>query len=172
MRGSEMTEHVRELIAVLQAETGVYRELLAAAVREREEVRMSRTAAIRNLAADSEGLLRRLQPMEERRCRLVEELARACACRPEEVTVSRIAAAAPEGQRAQLLRCRDELVAVTERFRLENRRTALLLDHAGALLHASYRVLRGLAARCGPVYQRGGRVQGSRLHGKLVCNDI
>jgi hypothetical protein len=33
-------------------------------------------------------------------------------------------------------------------------------------------VLRGMAARCGPVYRRGGRVQGARLHGKLVCNDI
>jgi flagellar biosynthesis/type III secretory pathway chaperone len=163
---SEMMDHVRELVTVLQAETTVYRDLLAAAIREREDVRMSRAEAVRN------DLLDRLQSLEARRCRLVETLAAACACRPEEVTVSRLAARLPDGLRAQLVRCRDELVGVTERFRLENRRTALLLEHAGELLQSSYRVLKGLAARCGPVYRRGGQVQGARLHGKLVCSDI
>lgn len=169
---SEMMDHVRELVTVLQAETTVYRDLLAAAIREREDVRMSRAEAVRSAAAEREDLLDRLQSLEARRCRLVETLAAACACRPEEVTVSRLAARLPDGLRAQLVRCRDELVGVTERFRLENRRTALLLEHAGELLQSSYRVLKGLAARCGPVYRRGGQVQGARLHGKLVCSDI
>jgi flagellar biosynthesis/type III secretory pathway chaperone len=169
---SEMMDHVRELVTVLQAETTVYQDLLAAAIREREDVRMSRAEAVRSVAAEREDLFDRLQSLEARRCRLVETLAAACACRPEEVTVSRLAARLPDGLRAQLVRCRDELVEVTERFRLENRRTALLLEHAGELLQSSYRVLKGLAARCGPVYRRGGQVQGARLHGKLVCSDI
>jgi flagellar biosynthesis/type III secretory pathway chaperone len=172
MQISEMMDHVRELMTVLQAETAVYRGLLAVAIREREDVRRSRAEAIRSAAADRQGLLDRLQSLETRRCRVVETLAVAWACRPEEVTVSRLAARLPDGLRANLVRCRDELVGVTERFRLENRRTALLLEHAGELLQSSYRVLKGLAARCGPVYRRGGQVQGARLHGKLVCSDI
>jgi flagellar biosynthesis/type III secretory pathway chaperone len=103
---------------------------------------------------------------------MVEALAPACGCRPDEVTVSRLAVRVPGGLRAQLLSCRDDLIEIAERLRVENRRTALLLEHAGELLQASYRVLRGMAARCGPVYRRGGQVQGARLHGKLVCNDI
>lgn len=172
MQKFETTERVRELLAVLKAETGVYRDLLSVAVREREAVRTTRQASVRGLASDREALLRSLQELEQRRCRLVDAVATACACRPEEVTVSRLARQAPEALRNQLLNCRDQLVEVTERVRLENRRTALLLEHAGELLQSSYRVLRGMAARCGPVYRRGGQVQGVRLHGKLVCNDI
>jgi flagellar biosynthesis/type III secretory pathway chaperone len=172
MQVVEMTKRVREMVAVLREQTGVYRELLTVAVREREAVRRGGEESIRGLCTERERLKRRLQPLEERRLRIVQALAPECACRPEEVTVSRIAAGTSAELRAQLLRCRDELVEITERLRVENRRTALLLEHAGELLQASYRVLRGMAARCGPVYRRGGQVQGARLHGKLVCNDI
>ena len=167
-----MTKRVREMAAVLREQTGVYRELLTVTVREREAVRRGGQEAIRGLSTEGERLQRRLQPLEERRLRIIRALAPECACRPEEVTVSRIAAGTSAELRAQLLSCRDELVGIAERLRVENRRTALMLEHAGELLQASYRVLRGMAARCGPIYHRGGRVQGTRLQGKLVCNDI
>ena len=172
MQEIEITQRVRELAAVLKAETGVYRELLSTCVREREAARMAREESIRGLSAERERLMRTLLPLEQRRSRMVEALAPACGCRPDEVTVSRLAVRVPAGLRAQLLSCRDDLIEIAERLHVENRRTALLLEHAGELLQASYRVLRGMAARCGPVYRRGGQVQGARLHGKLVCNDI
>lgn len=172
MQVAGMTEELRELMALLQDEAEVYRALLAAVLREREALGRSQAEVIRSVGTEKQGLLQRLQSLEDRRRQMVETLAHACGCRPEEVTVSRVATRAPAALRGELLRCRDALLEITDRFRVENRRTELLLTHAGELLHSSYRVLKGLAARCGPVYQRGGRLQGTRLHGKLVCNNV
>jgi len=172
MQGTGMTENVRELVTLLDDEAEVYRALLAVVVREREALRRAQVEPVRDLQTEKERLLGRLRTLEDRRGRLVDILAQACGCRPEDLTVTRVAGRAPAGQRSELLRCRDALVEATERFRQENRRTALLLKHAGELLQSSYRVLKGLAARCGPVYQRGGRLQGTRLQGKLVCSNV
>jgi flagellar biosynthesis/type III secretory pathway chaperone len=165
-------DHVRELIAILRDLTGVYNGLLAAVVREREGLRRPRATTHRSAAAEKDTLRRRLQGLEDRRREQVEALARTCGCPAEEVTVTRLAALVPAAVRTELLRRRSELVEVTQRFRSENRRTELLLRHAGELLQSSYQVLKGLAARGGPVYHRRGELEGTRLHGKLVCSDI
>jgi len=89
---------------------------------------------------------------------------------PAEMTLSRLAQAAPTVYREALTGCRAELSDLLERLRAENRRSEALCRHTSELLQASYGVIRGLAN--GPVYQREGRMQGARLNGKLLCSEI
>lgn len=172
MHAAETKEHLRELVTVLRAEVDVYRGLIAAVVRTRETLRQPRSGSDPIRTEQQDGLLQRLKALEQRRMNAAAALAPACGCRAEEVSLTRLAAWAPAAQRTELLRCRSLLVEATETLRGEHRRTALLLEHAGELLRSSYGVLKGVTARCGPVYRPGGRLQGARLQGKLLTSDI
>jgi hypothetical protein len=172
MHAAETKDHLRELVAVLRAEVEVYRSLIAAVVRTRDTLRRPRSGADPVRTEQHEGLLQRLRALEQRRMTAAAALAPACGCRAEEVSLTRLAAWAPAVQRSELLHCRGLLLEATETLRGEHRRTALLLEHAGELLRSSYSVLKGVTARCGPVYRPGGRLQGARLQGKLLTSDI
>jgi len=74
------TNQLRELTATLQAQAEVYRGLLAAVIRDRDELRRSRATPGRSAGTEKDDLLRRLKTLEDRRLRLVEALAEACGC--------------------------------------------------------------------------------------------
>jgi flagellar biosynthesis/type III secretory pathway chaperone len=167
----DMHSDVRDVVHLLRTEAALCRELLKAMGRERAVMVRSRLDELGSVAAEKEALLQRLQAVETGREELIGRLAGRLGCRPAEMTLSRLALEAPPAYREPLTRCRAELTDLLEHLRAENRRSEALCRHTSELLQASYGVIRGLVGN-GPVYQRGGRMQGARLNGKLICNDI
>jgi flagellar biosynthesis/type III secretory pathway chaperone len=166
-----MHAEFREVVDLLRSEAALCRELLKAMERERAVMLRSRRDELGPVAAEKETLLQRLQAVEKGREELIGRLADRFGCEPAEMTLSRLAQKAPPAFREPFTRCRAELSDLLERLRAENRRSEALCRHTSELLQASYGVIKGLAGS-GPVYQRGGRMQGARLNGKLICNEI
>lgn len=160
----------RELVSLLRVEAAICRELLQVMDRERAEMVRSRSGELGPVVAKKETLLQRLQTAEQGREQLIGRLSDQLGGVPAEMTLSRLAQAAPTVYREALTGCRAELSDLLERLRAENRRSEALCRHTSELLQASYGVIRGLAN--GPVYQREGRMQGARLNGKLLCSEI
>ena len=169
-RDREMHASFRDLVGLLRAEAALCRELLQAMGRERAVMVRSRSGELGPAAAEKETLLQRLQTAEQGREQLIGRLADQLGGDPAEMTLSRLAQAAPPAFRETLTRCRAELSDLLERLRAENRRSEALCRYTSELLQASYGIIKGLAN--GPVYQREGRMQGARLNGKLLRSEI
>ena len=160
-----------DLVDLLHTEAALYRDLLQVMDRERVVMIRSRLDELGPVAAEKQTLIDRLHDVEEQRSKIIERLAEDFGCTPAELTLSRLARAAPPPHGEALGRCRTDLSGLLKRLREENRRSEVLCRHSGELLRASYGVVRGLAAN-GAVYHRGGRIQGAQLNGKLVCDEI
>lgn len=166
-----MTHQWDDLVDVLQAESDLYRSLLGLLDRERPALMRSQRAEIERSAAAKRELIERLQVLECRRAETVGRLAAGIGRPAGELTLRLLALSAPARQADGLQRCRAELRGLVEQVIAENQRSAALCGHIGDLLRNAYAVVRGLAAN-GVVYQRGGRMLGARLNGKLVHNEI
>lgn len=166
-----MVEQLSELVKVLEAVSGLYRRLLEIMGRERKALLRARRAEIEACTAEKRELLDRLQAAERRRTEAVNRLAQQIGRAEAGVTLSLLARTAPEPHGRALHRCRNELLGLIAQVKKENRRSLALCRNAAEGLRAAYGALKMLAAD-GSVYQRGGRLQGARIKGKLVCNDI
>jgi flagellar biosynthesis/type III secretory pathway chaperone len=160
-----------ELVKVLEAETALYRKLLEVLRRERRALLHSRRTEIEACAAGTRDLIERLQALERQRAEAVDRLAALVGRPTHEVTLSLLVRAAPTPFRTGLRRCRGELRELVAQIKAETQRSEALCRHVGELLRCAYGVVKGLAAK-GFIYQRGGRMQGARLNGKLVCDEI
>lgn len=166
-----MTAFLSELAKILQMETVLYRRLLEVMGRERAALLRSHLQEMGSAAAEKDTLIEQLRSTEERRTQLVDRLAERLGCPSGEVTLSLLARTSPAPHGATLRRCQTELLDLVARVKHENQRSEVLCRQAGDLLRASYGVLRGLAVN-GVVYHRSGRLQGARLNGKLVRDQI
>jgi len=166
-----MSASLNDLIRILETEGGLYSRLLDAMQREREAMMGLRPEAMDAAAAQKESLMQRLKVLEAERSELVLQMAGRLGCRPDELTLRRLSQTAPEETKSGLRRCRQALLVLMNRLREENRRSGLLCRHIGELLQAFYGTAKGVAAS-GPVYRRGGRLDGVRLNGRLVRNAI
>ena len=166
-----MTTSLSDLVQILEAEAELYRGLLDIMQRERDAMVKLRRDEMHSAAAQKEALIQQLQAVEEKRSELVLQLADRLGCRPAELTLSQLAQTLPEDREPDLWRCRQTLRALVGRLREETRRSNVLCRHIGELLQAFYGAAKGMAAS-GPVYQRGGRLDGMRLNGRLVRNEI
>jgi flagellar biosynthesis/type III secretory pathway chaperone len=160
-----------ELVKVLEAETALYRQLLEILGRERAALQHSRRTEIEACTAGMRDLIERLQAQERQRTEVVDRLAALVGRPAHEVTLRLLVRAAPTPFRTRLRRCRGELLELVAQIKAETQRSEALCRHVGELLRSAYGVVKGLAAK-GFVYQRGGRMQGARLNGKLVCDEI
>lgn len=166
-----MADHWEELVQVLQAEAAIYRRLLDMLLKERADLQRSRRAEIEPFIAARRDAIERLQSLERQRKQVVDRLSTGSDSAAGRAKLSRLILSAPESKAGRLQRCRDELVELVAQVKAENQRSDALYRHARDLVRAAYGVVKGLAAN-GCVYQRGGRMQIARLHGKLICDEI
>jgi flagellar biosynthesis/type III secretory pathway chaperone len=166
-----MADNWDELAEVLQAETTVYRRVLDIVLQERAELQRSRRAEVEAVAAAKRELIEKLQSLEGQRTEVIHRLASASELPAGRMKLRLLILSAPESKASRLQRCRDELVELVAQVKAENQRNETLYRHACDLVRAALGVVKGLAAN-GCVYQRGGRMQTARLHGKLICDEI
>lgn len=166
-----MHARLSDLVDLLHSEAALYRELLQAMDRERAAMIRSRFDELGPVAAEKQTLIGRLHAVEKQRSELIGRLADDFGCTSAELTLSRLARAAPSPHGEALWRCRNDLSDLLKHLREENRRSEVLCRHSGELLRASYGVVKGLTAN-GSVYHRGGRMQGTPINGKMVCGQI
>jgi len=166
-----MPELLSELLRILQAESDLYRRLLDVMGRERAALLQSRIMEIEACAAGKRDLIERLQAAECQRTELVKRLAQQIGRPAAELTLSLLARISPVPYGAELRHCRTELLGLVARVKEENQRSEALCRHVGELLKTAYGVVKGLAAK-GFVYHRSGQLQGARLYGKWVCDEI
>lgn len=166
-----MADKWDELVKVLQAETAIYRRVLDILLQERAELQRSRRAEIEAFAAAKRAVIEKLQSLERQRTEVIDRLASGNELPGGRKKLSLLILSAPESKAGRLQRCRDELVELVARVKAESQRNEAFYRHACDLVRAAYGVVKGLAAN-GCVYQRGGRMQTARLHGKLICDEI
>jgi flagellar biosynthesis/type III secretory pathway chaperone len=166
-----MAEILGELVKILKTETALYRRLLEVLGREHTALLRSRLSEIQACGADKRELIERLQAIERQRMECVDRLARSVDRPAAEVTLSLLARTTLGSRGSELRHLRTELLGLVERVKEETQRSEILCRHVGEWLKAAYGVLKGMAAN-GCVYHRGGRMQGARLNGKLVCDEI
>jgi flagellar biosynthesis/type III secretory pathway chaperone len=160
-----------KLLKILRMETELYRRLLDLMDRERMALLRSGRTEIEACTAEKGDLIDQLQAADRQRTEVVNRLARHTGRPAAETTLSLLAQTAAEPFRAELRQARCELLELTARIQEENQRGKALCRHASELLRAAHGVLKGLAAD-GFVYHRGGRLERTRLNGKLVSDEI
>jgi len=165
-----MQAHFGKVVDLLRTEVALCGDVLQAMERERAAMLHAQLEPIGAIAAEKEMLIQRVQAVERQRQEWVGRLAEELGCEADELTLSRLAHAAPPAFAEALYGCRSELCDLLERLRMENRRNAMLSRHAAELLRSFYRVIKGCAAN-GEIYRPGGRMQAARLNGKFLSHE-
>jgi len=165
-----MVRRMREMTGLLQAEAGLYEDLLTVMNRERQALIGFQPAEAAAGAADKEKLLRRMEDLEKQRVTLVDFLARDLGVPAAEFTLEFLAQRSPEPLSGELRRCREVLGRLVGRLREENRRSNALCCNAVELLQGAYRLLQGFMVNV-PVYHCGGGFHTARLSGKMVRDE-
>jgi flagellar biosynthesis/type III secretory pathway chaperone len=161
----------RKLVDLLLAQTDICRDMLRMMEVERRALLNLQTASMEALAAEKESHLQRMQAVERKRLEWVGRLAEELGCEAGELTLTRLAQAAPPDVAAALAGCGVELSGLLDRLRAEYRRSAMLFGHTVEFRRSFHKILKGFAAS-GPIYRPGGRMEAARLSGTLLSNEM
>ncbi len=159
-----------QLMAVLRVESGLYRALLKILRAERDAIARGRHAEMLAAAATKKRLLSQVQAQEQRRVKVLEQLA-ARLHRPLETLTLAFLARQVKAHESSLLNLRSELLDQMAQLREESVRSEMICRHAAEVLHGALRLLQGVAAT-GSVYRPNGRLENSRLGGRLLCGEL
>lgn len=159
-----------QLMAVLRAEAGLYRALLKILRAERDAFVRGRHAEMQAAAASKRRVLSQVEVQEQRRARVLEQLA-VSLNRPVEALTLAFLAGQVKAHESSLLSLRSELLGQITQLREENRRSEMICRHAAEVMRGSLRLLQGVAAT-GSVYRPNGRLENSRLSGRLLCGEL
>jgi len=165
-----MVRRMRELTGLLQAEAGLYEDLLTVMGRERQALIGFQPVEAAAGAAEKEKLLRRMEGLEKQRVTLVDVLASDLGVPAAALTLEFLAQRSPEPLSGELRRCREVLGRLVGRLREENLRSHALCCNAVELLQGAYRLLKGYMVNV-PVYHCGGGFHAARLSGKMVRDE-
>lgn len=155
------------LIAVLEKEIEIYRELLAAVSGERSILIRPSLASLQQSNARKETIVLKTRMIEEARAGIVKKIARRLNLDEEKINFSILAQFLEEGQRSILRKRRDTLSELAGQIGRINEENRNLIDASLQHVKKSVDFLAGLVSP-GPVYQKTGQVPADRLNGRLI----
>jgi flagellar biosynthesis/type III secretory pathway chaperone len=162
---------LKQLIDLLEQETELYRLMQAVIEREKDAVIQSDLNSLHETGTDKDKILRNLQIKEEKRHRLVDDLADRLGWDARDLTLTRISQLVDEPYAAELKRLNEDFSSVLFQVQTSNQRNKQIFEHSLGLVRASLNLLNeGLSP--GAVYYRSGNIQNTKSTGKCVRSEI
>jgi len=166
-----MNELIAELVALLEQIICDYHGLISVSETERTAVVHSDWTGIQQAVRQKEALIADLKSREHQRRKLLEAIAPGFGCRPEELTLDRLAREVQEPLSGGLFRCRRKLTLLAAQMGRVQRQNAALLQRCLALVRNALAVMRHPAGG-GQTYQCSGRLHNGASTGNILQNEI
>ena len=155
------------LLAVLEKEIEICRELLTAVSGERSILTRPSVASLQQSNARKETLVLKTRMIEEARTGIVKKIARQLNLDEEKINFTILAQFLKEDQRLALQDRRKTLATLAGQVGRINEENRNLIDASLQHLKNSVDFLAGLMST-DPVYHRNGQVRADRLNGRLI----
>jgi len=167
----ELNLMLEKLLKVLTRETQQYRSMLAVIDKEKEAAVRAELMTLNEASVEREMIISALQESDQKRRRLVAELAENLAYPAKDLTLKRLAQLVAEPFAGRLRQASADLRFEVSRVKDANQRTQQIFEHSLELLRGTLNLLNDLHAS-NTVYYRTGVVRGSHPIGRCVCSDI
>jgi flagellar biosynthesis/type III secretory pathway chaperone len=155
------------LIAILEKEIEIYRELLAAVAEERNVLIRPSAASLQQSNVQKETLVLKTRMIEEARAGIVKKIAQRLNLDEEKINFTVLTRFLEEDQRKALQERREMLANLAGQVGRINEENRNLIDASLQHLKNSLDFLAGLMSQ-GSAYQRNGQVPANRLNGRLI----
>jgi flagellar biosynthesis/type III secretory pathway chaperone len=160
-----------QLLGVLERESELYRSMLTVVDQESKGAVRSDLNALTKAGEEKENILVKLRSIEEKRIRLVREMADTLGYPPRDFTVTMMAQLVGEPLAGRLSQAGNDLSTVLNAVKDANQRNKQLFVHSLELLRGSFNLLDDLT-RSDMVYYRTGNIQRTYQTGKCVNGEI
>ena len=159
------------LLELLEAQTGLYRQLLRAIETETDAAVASDLESLSEASKIKENLLLKIRILEEQRIRVTGDIAAALACPLQGLTLTRIARMIPDPLSGRLSDCRRTLSEVIGCIQTANRHNKALMLHSLEFVRGTLHLLGDLMTPS-PVYYSSGRIENSESTGRLISGAV
>ena len=167
----KMEPMINQLLRVLEQESELYRSMLTVIDQESKGAVRSDLNALTKAGEEKENILVKLRSIEEKRIRLVREMADALGYPPRDFTVTMMAQLVGEPLAGRLSQAGTDLSTVLHTVKDANHRNKQLFEHSLELLRGSFNLL-GELTQSDMVYYRTGNIQRTYQTGKCVNGEI
>ena len=162
---------IKQLIGILNQETGLYRSMLVIIDQEKAAAVRSDLTALDEMGINKNKILFDLQKKEAKRRQLVAGLAEKLGYAVEALTLSRISQVVDEPLAGNLRLVRQDFLSVISQLQAANQRNKQIMEHSLTLLRNSFNLLDKLKTP-NTVYYRTGNIQHTKSTGNCVCSEI
>lgn len=160
-----------ELSGLLEQETELYQELLAAIDKEKRAVIATDLEKLNETTKVKENLLLKLRILEEQRSHLLRKLADLLGQPEETLSLKNLSRMVEAPHASRLKRCRTKLLSVITKIQAANGQNRALFSHSLELVKSSMNLLNNLMI-AGPVYFRTGDIQQRQQTGKILHGEV
>jgi len=162
---------INQLLGVLERESELYRSMLTVIDKESKAAVRADLNALTEASEEKENILVKLRLIEEKRIRLVREMAKALGYPLRDFTITMISQLLGEPFAGRLCQAGTDLSKVLNTVKDANHRNKQLFEHSRELLRGSFNLLSELT-QSDMVYYRTGNVQRTYQTGKCVNGEI
>jgi flagellar biosynthesis/type III secretory pathway chaperone len=167
----KMDPMINQLLRVLKRESELYRSMLTVIDQESKGAVRSDLNALTKAGEEKENILVKLRSIEEKRIRLVREMADALGYPPRDFTLTMMSQLVGEPLAGRLSQAGTDLSTVLNTVKDANHRNKQLFEHSLELLRGSCNLL-GELTQSDMVYYRSGNIQRTYQTGKCVNGEI
>ena len=167
----KMEPMINQLLRVLEQESELYRSMLTVIDQESKGAVRSDLNALTKAGEEKENILVKLRSIEEKRIRLVREMADASGYPPRDFTLTMMSQLVGEPLAGRLSQAGTDLSTVLNTVKDANHRNKQLFEHSLELLRGSCNLL-GELTQSDMVYYRSGNIQRTYQTGKCVNGEI
>jgi len=167
----KMEPMINQLLRVLERESELYRSMLTVIDQESKGAVRSDLNALTKAGEEKENILVKLRSIEEKRIRLVREMADALGYPPRDFTLTMMSQLVGEPLAGRLSQAGTDLSTVLNTVKDANHRNKQLFEHSLELLRGSFNLLSELT-QSDMVYYRSGNIQRTYQTGKCVNGEI
>jgi flagellar biosynthesis/type III secretory pathway chaperone len=167
----KMEPMINQLLRVLKRESELYRSMLTVIDQESKGAVRSDLNALTKAGEEKENILVKLRSIEEKRIRLVREMADALGYPPRDFTLTMMSQLVGEPLAGRLSQAGTDLSTVLNTVKDANHRNKQLFEHSLELLRGSCNLL-GELTQSDMVYYRSGNIQRTYQTGKCVNGEI
>jgi len=170
-----MQATIRKLLTTLDEEADSYRDMNTVLADEEKSISLSNKDRFDQVQLEKDHLVHVLQPLEEKRKQLVDQLSDKYAAGGKRMSVSRLAQYVQPPYDQQLLSRADVLRSIIGEVQEKNRRNRMLINHHLELIKGSLKLLTNLIED-NSVYQKPGTHQPAagypRGGGRVICGTV
>ena len=162
---------INQLLRLLGQERELYRSMLTVIDKESKAAVRSDLNALTKAGEEKENILVKLRSIEEKRIRLVREMADVLGHPPRDFTLTMMSQLVGEPLAGRLSQAGTDLSTVLNTVKDANHRNKQLFEHSLELLRGSFNLLSELT-QSDMVYYRTGNIQRTYQTGKCVNGEI